>query len=118
MPGGQTVVAGAVGDVTGFVWAIAGVIAAVALLVLVWRGVKRVEVKAGRVHVDVEAMAPKLDKAATATEAIETQLRPNGGSTLRDAVDRIEWTVAAGFAALDERLTAVEEAVTNPGGGR
>lgn len=103
MPGGHTIVAGAVVDVTNLLGAVAllaiGVPIALALLITARRGLKRVELTAGSVHLAAEAMAKEM--------------QPTGGSTLRDAVDRIERRVVS----IDDRLTAVEEAVTTPNGG-
>lgn len=100
MPGGHTVVGGAVVDVTNLLGAVAllviGTPLAVAVLLMARRGLKRVEMGIGTAHLGLEAMS--------------AEFKPNGGSTLRDAVDRIERTVST----IDERLTAVEEAVTTP----
>lgn len=99
MPGGH-ILAGAVNDVTNLLGAIAllaiGVPIALALLITARRGLKRVELSAGSMHL--------------AAEAVVAEMNPNGGKTLRDAVDRIEHRVIA----IDDRLTAVEEAVTRP----
>ena len=103
MPGGHTIVAGAVVDVTNLLGAVAllaiGVPIALALLITARRCLKRVELTGGSVHLAAEAMAKEM--------------QPTGGSTLRDAVDRIERRVVS----IDDRLTAVEEAVTTPNGG-
>ena len=43
-------------------------------------------------------------------DVLAKEMQPNGGSTLRDAVDRIERKVDT----IDGRLTLVEDAVTTP----
>ena len=41
---------------------------------------------------------------------VEAQMRPNGGSSLRDAIDNM----ASSISRIDERLTLVEDHVTRP----
>jgi hypothetical protein len=43
-------------------------------------------------------------------DVLAKEMQPNGGSTLRDAVDRIESKIDS----IDGRLTLVEDAVTTP----
>lgn len=43
----------------------------------------------------IEDKLQRLDDFERRLAALEAQLRPNGGSSLRDAVDRIEQTAAA-----------------------
>ena len=49
--------------------------------------------------------------------AVAAQMNPNGGKTIRDAVDRIEAAVielVGAVALIDARLIAAEEALTAP----
>jgi hypothetical protein len=41
---------------------------------------------------------------------VEAQMRPNGGSSLRDAIDNL----TSSISRIDERLTHVEDHVTKP----
>lgn len=41
---------------------------------------------------------------------VEAQMRPNGGSSLRDAIDNL----TSSISRIDERLTLVEDHVTRP----
>ncbi len=96
VPGG-IVLGSATSDAGFLVLAIAALVLAGAAWMLVWRrGFQRAELRVGAVDMTLEAVAK--------------QMVPNGGSSMRDAVDRIEQRVIA----IDDRLTAVEEAVTQP----
>jgi hypothetical protein len=51
--------------------------------------------------------AKRLTETVTTVEA---QMRPNGGSSLRDAIDNL----TSSISRIDERLTFVEDHVTRP----
>ena len=72
-------------------FAVASIIFSSAVFLLVQRrGFQSVHVKAGPVQMDLSAveLARKVDE-------VHAELKPNGGSSLRDAVDRIEARVSA-----------------------
>ena len=78
-------------DAAKVVLAAAGVILALSLFLLVWRrGFQRVDVRVGAMHASVQA--------------IEREVKANGGSSLRDAVDR----VATQSAQHGEQLAALK----------
>jgi uncharacterized protein (DUF2164 family) len=88
-----------VSAVPGILYGTAAVLIAVAILFFAvrgWKHAKRVEVGVG--------------SALGSVNFVAEQMTPNGGASMRDAIDRIERKVDG----LDDRLTAVEEAVTKP----
>ena len=83
------------------VLAAAALVLAVAILLLIQRrGFGRASLKAGPVELDFEAVK-KIDD-------VHAELKPNGGSSLRDAVDRIERKVDGQTGVLDDLSRRVE----------
>ena len=83
------------------VLAAAALVVAVAILLLIQRrGFGRASLKAGPVELDFEAVK-KIDD-------VHAELKPNGGASMRDAVDRIERKVDG----LNSRVEALEGKVT------
>ena len=57
------------------------------------------------------------DEAKTAAQLAAKEFKPNGGSSMRDSLDRLEKSVHGlhdGQANLSQRLGAVEDYITNP----
>lgn len=88
------------------IMAVAVLVGAIAALILAVAGYKR----AGRVEMKVGNVTGSVDFVAE-------QMVPNGGASMRDAINRIEHGQAElvrVVGKIDERLSAVEEAVTRP----
>lgn len=58
----------------------------------------------------VRPMVRTIRRIAETVETVEAQMRPNGGSSMRDAIDR----VLARLAQLEQRITALEAGQTPP----
>ncbi|WP_343240136.1 hypothetical protein [Streptomyces sp. SID12488] len=91
------------------VWSIAGA-AVAAAVVLIWRGVRGMRRVIARVDTFADDWAGvpsrpgvperpgvmvRLDRIEEHIEGVQHELRPNSGQSLRDAVDRVERTLAA-----------------------
>ena len=99
--------ASATKDVALVVLAAAAFVLSFSVWLLIWRrGFHRFHAAFGKASVEFDA----VERVATQVEELAAQLQPNGGKSLRDAVNRIESTVSV----IAERVTALEEAATTP----
>ncbi|MDX3746708.1 hypothetical protein [Streptomyces sp. AK08-02] len=91
------------------VWSVAGA-ALAGMIILIWRGVRGIRRVIERVDTFADDWAGvrsrpgvperpgvmvRLDRIEEQLQSVQHELRPNSGQSLRDAVDRVERTLAA-----------------------